>query len=176
MLVLLLLAAASRRSMPVSAASWVDVHVSPRGPHTSLASARDFLRTLGRRSATRGGASRTVHVHAGRYELGSPLLLDQRDAHTTWRAYPDGAAPVHSGGRQLSETWAQPSSPGAPWRVSLAAPMSSVRFKQLWVGGERAVRAREPELGSFYRFLGLLPKIRMHSHRTTGPRSDLRPD
>lgn len=35
--------------------------------------------------------------------------------------------------------------------------MSGVAFKQLWVGGERGVRAREPELGSFYQYVGLLP-------------------
>eukprot|EP01052_Picozoa_sp_SAG31_P014363 SAG31_NODE_890_length_11199_cov_18.490901_2_plen_242_part_00 len=63
---------------------------------------------------------------------------------------------MHSGGRRLEGTWSSPSEPGEPWKLHLSGPMATVGFKQLWVDGQRAVRAREPELGSFFQYVGLL--------------------
>eukprot|EP01050_Picozoa_sp_SAG11_P050931 SAG11_NODE_28667_length_319_cov_0.704545_1_plen_85_part_10 len=63
-----------------------DVHVSPAGPHTSLASAL---------LAVRGRPNATVVVHAGRYELSTPVVIGPEHPGLTVRAAASGGRPVH---------------------------------------------------------------------------------
>ena len=92
-------------------------------------------------------------------------MLGPEDSWTAWRAAParGGSSgggqrrPVHSGGRALQGTWTPPREPGSPWALKLSGAMATTPFNQLWVNGERATRAREPELGSFFQYVGLLP-------------------
>jgi hypothetical protein len=151
-------------SPPHSAAAVEGAQEIHRSSHfTSLAQARDAIRA--RRAAAAaatgpaaaiGSRNATVIVSPGRYELSEPLVLGPQDSWTTWRGK-EGATdrPVHSGGRHLEGVWTAPSLPGAPWQLKLSGP--TVNFNQLWVSGQRATRAREPELGHFYQYVAKLP-------------------
>lgn len=89
----------------------------------------------------------TVYLRGGEYSLAAPFVLDQADSGTNgfnvvWRAYPN-EKPVISGGQQISG-WS--SVGGGKWK----APVGTLRFRQLYVNGSRAVRARTPNVGSYY--------------------------
>jgi parallel beta-helix repeat protein len=123
--------------------------------HRSLSAARDAIREH-RRRARDPQAPATVVVEPGRYELTEPLVLRAEDSWTTWTAAPGATArPVHTGGRALAGTWKPPAKAGAPW--TLALPENTPRFNQLFVSGQRAMRAREPEWGSFFQMKAKLP-------------------
>ena len=96
----------------------------------------------------------TVLIAPGTYPLTQPLILTEADSFTTWKAA-GRAKPVHSGGRVLNGTWSAPAKPGAPWTMAL--PAQTPRFNQLFVSGERATRAREPEWGSYFQMEAELP-------------------
>lgn len=122
--------------------------------HSSLHAARDAIRALRRRSSSTEPA--IVVVEPGTYALAEPLVLEAQDSHTIWTVTAGGAArPVHSGGRALTGSWQPPAKAGAPW--TLALPANTARFNQLFVSGERAMRAREPEWGSFFQMHAKLP-------------------
>jgi parallel beta-helix repeat protein len=150
-LVLLLGLSCCSTSVPESTATVIEV--SPEGPYRSLDEARDRIRSL-RRSGSSGPF--TVQVRAGTYRLTEPFVLKPEDsgsenAPVVYRAYP-GERVVISGGRVLDEEW----SPG-PGRIS-TKQIAGVKdgewyFRQLFVNGRRAQRARTPNLG-YYRIHG----------------------
>lgn len=118
------------------------------GHHQSLHAARDAVREHRQRSQSTTSRV-TVVIEPGMYELTEPLVLEEQDSWTTWTAAPGSTTrPVHSGGRRLTGTWQPPAKAGAPW--TLALPAGTPRFNQLFVSGQRAMRAREPEFGSFF--------------------------
>ncbi len=128
------------------------------GHHRSLRAARDAVREHRRRSSqSQSSTSRvTVVIEPGVYELTEPLVLEEQDSWTTWTAAAGSTTrPVHSGGRRLTGTWQAPAKAGAPWTLSL--PVDTPRFNQLFVSGQRAMRAREPEWGSFFQMDAKLP-------------------
>ncbi|MGI0012713.1 MAG: LamG-like jellyroll fold domain-containing protein [Nitrososphaera sp.] len=89
----------------------------------------------------------TVYLRGGEYSLAAPFVLDQADSgkngfNVVWRAYAN-EKPVISGGQQISG-WK--SVGGGIWK----APVGTLRFRQLYVNGSRAVRARTPNVGSYY--------------------------
>lgn len=127
--------------------------VSPDGPVRTLAAARDIAR-----AQRRADASRTIRIQIrdGVYFLKETLLLTPEDSNTIWEAEP-GARPAISGGRVIS-AWKKGSGP--IWTAEAGGPY----FRQLFVSGRRAQRARTPNFG-FYRIEGASPTdkpIRLH--------------
>ena len=122
------------------------ITVSPQGPIRTLVEARDAARAL--RRAGKGGTV-TIRIAAGTYFLTEALVLTPEDSHTTWEAAP-GARPVISGGRVIGG-WMK--ARGARWTADATGP----EFRQLFISGRRAQRARTPNFG-FYRIDGPSPQ------------------
>lgn len=122
------------------------------GPFATLEGAQKVVRQLKRKQ--RGLKQPvTVFVRGGTYFLKKPLTFTPEDSGTaecpvTFAAYKD-EKPVVSGGRKLR------SGEIGPWGDSnrlWMAEIPKVRrgkwfFRQLWVNGERRVRARHPNKG-----------------------------
>jgi len=148
--------AAAAVAISLAGAEAADLYVAPDGndahpgtkeqPFASLERARDAAR-----EAKAAGAV-TVNVRGGRYELARPLEFTAADSGTkeqpvTWRAS-DDEQPVVSGGtvvagwRRHDDTlWAA----DVPWVRERGRP-----FYQLFVNGQRRVRARMPNEGSSF--------------------------
>jgi parallel beta-helix repeat protein len=113
------------------------------GPLPSLAAARDTIRSL--RQSWGLKEALTVLVRGGTYWLSEPFVLTPEDSGTAGRpvlyaAYP-GERPILSGGRRIAG-WRK--GPGTAWIAD--APW---HFRQLFVSGRRAQRARTPNFGCF---------------------------
>lgn len=85
-----------------------------------------------------------VELAAGTYELATPLRLEPADSGengfaVVWRAAP-GAEVILSGGRRVTG-WTDE---GGVWRADVGR---DVDFRQLWIDGRRAIRARTPNTG-----------------------------
>ncbi|MFN0165467.1 MAG: right-handed parallel beta-helix repeat-containing protein [Bryobacteraceae bacterium] len=132
MLILILLLA-----IPVFCAE--TVVVAPNSPIATLASARDAARALKSKGPV------TVRIRGGRYFLTEPLTLAPEDSNVIWEAAP-GERVVVSGGRVIAG-WSK--GQGKLW----TAPAGDESFRQLFVSGRRAQRARTPNFG-FYRIDG----------------------
>ncbi len=126
--------------VPVCAAETITV--SPGGAVSSLAAAREEVRAL-RKHGVSGPV--TIRVEAGTYYLPETLVLTPEDSDTVWEAAP-GALAVVSGGRPITG-WRK--GKGNFW----TAPTGGAVFRQLFVSGRRAQRARTPNFG-FLRILG----------------------
>jgi len=117
-------------------------------PFATLSRARDAVREL-----KKGGLDRdlTVLVRGGAYWLKEPLAFGPEDSGTekfsiTYAAAP-GERPVLSGGRPITG-WKQ--GEGQLWTVELPEVKAGKwYFRQLFVNGRRAVRARSPNDGFF---------------------------
>ena len=114
------------------------------GPFATLARARDAVRELRVNQAQRNPM--TVMVRGGKYYLDKTLVFGTEDSGTskspvTYTAYP-GEKPILSGGRKVAG-WKPykgeivktelPGSKGGKWK-----------FRQLFLDGQRQVRARWP--------------------------------
>ena len=125
------------------------------GPFATLHRARDALRELKARGGRHG--SYVVMVRGGTYYLQEPLVLDPEDSGTAahpviYRPYP-GEEVTLSGGRPIT-SWRK--GDGPLWIAELpevtagkkaferSAPDNGLFFRQLFVGGERQIRARMP--------------------------------
>ncbi len=118
------------------------VTVSMTGPVSTLAAARDAVRAQRDRGVS---GPFTVRIRGGRYFLQEPLVLSKQDSGVTWEAAP-GERVVLSGGRVITG-WKKGS--GSIW----TADAGRLPFRQLFVSGRRAQRARTPNYG-FYRIDG----------------------
>src|SRR5580704_2822747 len=118
------------------------ITVSPHGPIRTLTEARDAARAQ-RRSGVTGPI--TITIGAGTYFLPETLILGPEDSDTIWEAA-HGEHPLISGGRTISG-WSKTS--GAIWTADAPGPY----FRQLFVNGSRATRARTPN-DTFLRFVG----------------------
>lgn len=85
-----------------------------------------------------------VLVADGTYALEEPLLFGPEDSDASWEAE-EGAQPVFTGGRALTD-WTR--TEDGLWRTTLAD--KTWHFEQLWIGEERATRARTPNRGFFH--------------------------
>jgi hypothetical protein len=99
--------------------------------------------------------SPAIYVQGGTYFLSAPLTLTPADSGLTLAAYGD-QKPVLSGGRRITG-WKQVNIDG---KQLLAAEIPDARdgkwsFLELWVNGNRAIRARHPNRG--YLGVGELP-------------------
>ena len=133
-----------------------DFHVAPDGRDAGPGSReRPFATFEAARSAVRkriaAGLDRDVLVliRGGTYERARTLVFGPEDSGTekhgiTYRAYP-GETVVLSGGRRI-RGWQR--GPGKTWTVRLPeAKAGTWAFRQLFVNGVRAVRARFPNAG-----------------------------
>jgi parallel beta-helix repeat protein len=125
-----------------AAALHAEIVVSPAGPIRTLEAARDAARAQ-RKSGTSGPIS--IKLRAGTYFLSETLVLGPEDSDTVWEAWP-GEKPVISGGRVIAG-WKKGT--GSVWTADATGPY----FRQLFISGRRAQRARTPNFG-FYRIDG----------------------
>ncbi|MGC9320129.1 MAG: hypothetical protein ACP5KN_19005, partial [Armatimonadota bacterium] len=116
-------------------------------PLATLEGARDRIRAL--REAGELAGPVEVLIRGGTYRLRETFVLEPQDSGTaeapvTYAAYP-GEEPVISGGRPVTG-W-QPAG-GGLWQAHIASVERGTRyFRQLWVNGRRATRARIPNRG-----------------------------
>lgn len=118
------------------------------GPFATLPRALDAAREFKARWANKND-SPTICVRAGTYFLTAPLVLKTEDSHMKLSAYPE-EHPVISGGRSITG-WKEVTVAG---KKLWTAEIPEVRegkwfFRELWVNGERRVRARHPNKGYF---------------------------
>jgi hypothetical protein len=129
------------------------IYVSPSGDDANAGNEAAPFRTLERaRTAVRGRTAGmtgdiVVYLRGGVYSLTNTLTFDAQDSgangfQVVYRAYP-GETPVLSGGQRLTNWMA---AGGNLYR----APVGSLRFRQLYIDGRRAVRARTPNEGSYW--------------------------
>ncbi len=127
------------------------------GPMASLAGARDKIREL--RKAGLQGEVRVL-IRGGNYVLDQPFVLESQDSGTSrtqviYSAYKK-ESPIFTGGTILSG-WKKESN--GRWTAQIPAgesqdPQSSpFYFRQLFINGERRIRARSPNSG-FYEIAG----------------------
>jgi len=131
------------------------------GPLPSLSAARDAIRAW---RAKQPGEACTVQLRGGTYYLNEPFVLKPEDSGVTYMAYP-GERPVISGGRKI-EGWTKGE------RSIWSAPVNW-DFRQLFVNGRRAQRARTPNFG-FYRIDG--PSSQDKPFRLKYRGNDIRPE
>ncbi len=120
---------------------------STDGPLPSLEAARDAVRKI----KAKGTGPINVLVRKGTYRLENPFVLTPEDSGTPQRpinyaAYP-GERPEICGARVI-QGWKK--TEGPDW--SAEAP-ANWQFRQMFVNGARAIRARTPNYG-FYRAQG----------------------
>lgn len=133
---------------------WSGVVAAPNaegtdGPLASLTGARDAIRRL--RAAGRAGPFR-VKVAPGEYSLREPLVLEPQDSGTADAPVIYEAAgpekPRFSGGRRITG-WTRRADGLWTARIPQVAD-GTWYFEQLWVNGNRAVRARSPNKFYYY--------------------------
>lgn len=134
------------------APAFATFYVSPTGADTNPGTQAAPFQTLSRaqtavRSVTPGmNGDIVVYLRQGTHTLTSPLIFDARDSglngfQVIYSAHP-GETPSVSGG-QLVTGWVDAG--GGLFR----APVGTRRFRQLYVNGRRAIRARTPNAGSY---------------------------
>ncbi|MCC7498298.1 MAG: right-handed parallel beta-helix repeat-containing protein [Bryobacterales bacterium] len=136
--------------MPVLPAA--DLTLSTGGPLRTLEAARDKAREIHR---SRPAEMVTIHIESGTYQIDNTLVLTAADSNVAWVAAP-GAQVVISGGQKI-DGWTK--SGAGEWK----ARMPGADFRQLFIDGRRAVRARTPNEG-YLRLAGkpvARPKIRL---------------
>lgn len=141
------------------------------GPFATLARARDAVRELKRQQ---GGTLRqpvTVYVRGGLHALTEPLVLTPEDSGTaqapvTYAAYP-GENPILSGGRRITGWQTDTLQGRSVWTVTLPEVRAGRwYFRQLWVNGQRRIRARHPNKG--YLAVEALPDVKAGAPWTEG--------
>ena len=131
-------------------------HIAPNGndvnpgtvskPFRTIQHAQQSVRTL---VANGLNTNVTLFLHKGIYRITSPVMFDVRDSgtekhHITWSAY-NSKTVIISGGREI-KGWKKLSN--GNWQVSLPKVKSGEwNFRELFVNGKRATRARFPNDG-----------------------------
>jgi hypothetical protein len=118
-------------------------------PFATIEHARDVIRGLKHDSAPV-----TVYLRGGMYPLRTPLHFLPEDSGTanapvTYAAYKD-EHPVISGGRRI-EGWKPGTVDGKKLWVAEIPDVKDGKwyFRELWINGHRAIRARNPNSGFF---------------------------
>ncbi len=120
--------------------------VDGQGPVATVAHARDLARGMEKRA----DSPATIVLRGGRYRLAKPLVLRPADSHITFRAA-EGETPVLDGGAPVTG-WREDTVEGRTvWTADASELIEKVGcFRQLFVGGRRARRARLPGDGFFW--------------------------
>jgi hypothetical protein len=108
----------------------------------ALAATRDF-----KSGPESGQASTSIVIRGGTHFLSEPLALTPSDSHLNLVAY-SGEQPILSGGRRITG-WRETTVNGrSVWAADvLRAREGKWSFRELWINGRRAVRARLPNRG-----------------------------
>ena len=150
--------AAALALLPAALTAATEIHIAPSGndanpgtavqPVATPRGAQDRVRTL-----IQAGLSDSVEVifAAGTYVMAAPLELRPEDSGTAafpviWKAAA-GAEVVLSGGRQITSTWTTDG--GGIWHTDLAGVglgPNQWNFRQLFINGSQAMRARFPNV------------------------------
>ena len=125
---------------PMIAHADVTINVSPNGPVKSLEQARDAVRAL-RAKGAQNEAARVV-FSSGVYALPETVTLTPQDSGVSYEAAPN-ANVIIEGGRKITGWTA---GANGVWQ----AQAGGEKFEQLWVNGQRAIRARTPNEWYFY--------------------------
>ena len=117
------------------------------GPFATVAHALAAARASKGQPSSAGGESPIIFLRGGLYFLAEPLVLKPEDSGVTLAAYKN-EQPVFSGGRPISD-WQESNLGG---KIVWTANVREARdgkwfFRELWVNGQRAVRARHPNHG-----------------------------
>jgi len=145
-------AGASPAPAPAGASTF---YVSPAGNHSNPGTlSQPFLTVEDARQVIRGSNGNMVedtivYLRGGTYTLSSTLNFDQLDSGTNghdviYKAYP-GESPILSGGQIITNWTAVPAT-----SLYKASVTSSLRFRDFYVNGQRAIRARDPNAGRYY--------------------------
>ncbi len=125
-----------------SQAAEIIISVSPGGPIQTLAQARDEAR---KQKAAHPDAVIRAQFASGRYAISEPVSFGREDSGSDrapiFYEAAAGAKPVIDAGKPITG-W-KPAKDGL-WQAP--APKGMV-FEQLWVNGQRATRARTPNVG-----------------------------
>ena len=113
-------------------------------PFATLDRARRAVRAINRSMSS----DINVYLHGGKYELAQTISFDQNDSgtngfHVIYRNNP-GEVPVISGGRRIVD-WTRTTN------GIFKASAQNLQFRQLYVNGVAAERARSPGSDSYYR-------------------------
>ena len=140
-----------------------EVHVSPTGNNTNTGTAESPLATPQAardkvRALVSKGLTEPVEVvfAPGSYTLATPLELRPEDSGTkdfpvTWKSAPGGKV-VWDGGLEIPKKWSK--GEGGIWQVDLQGTgPDEWNFRQLFVDGKRATRARFPNADAKNPFL-----------------------
>ncbi len=131
------------------------VVVSPTG---NLKTIGDALNKVRKARKDHPADTFKIVLKGGRYELQESILLTAEDSGLSIVAA-DGEKPVVSGGRAITN-WQRDSSNRNLWRAELPeAAKGKWSFRQLFVNGQRKIRARTPNDG-FFRIDGPSPQDR----------------
>ena len=131
-----------------------EFYVAPDGNDSNPGTKQQPFRTIGwARDAVREVnetvmSDIVVYIRKGQYELSEPLVFTSRDSakdgyQIIYKAYQD-EKPLISGGRKV-ENW-QRNEQGL-----FTAETGALSFRQFYVNGKKAVRARLPETGNYFR-------------------------
>ena len=142
--------------LPATLTAAIEIHIAPAGNDANPGTVAQPVATpqgarVRVRSLIKAGLSDSVEVifAAGTYVMAAPLELRPEDSGAaafpiTWRAAP-GAEVILSGGKQISSAWTK--GEGGIWHTDLTGiglGAGQWNFRQLFVNGNRAVRARYP--------------------------------
>ena len=140
-------------TMTAAALPAAEIHISTQGrddnPGTKSAPVATLQAAQKRvRQQIAGGLKEPVHVivGGGTYYLDAPLQLTPQDSGTAdcpviWRAA-EGEKVLLSGGVRIAGKWQQ--GERGIWSVDLPSVKEGWNFRQLFVNGTRAIRARFP--------------------------------
>jgi hypothetical protein len=130
---------------------------SRQAPFGSLHGAQQAVRKI--LGTSGAGEPIDVVIHEGTYYLQAPLVLTPEDSGAekfpvTWRAE-EGARAILSGGTPIPSAWKPAAQPGC-WVVDLPRTQPQEEdwnFRQLFIDGKRATRARFPNADASNPFL-----------------------
>jgi lysophospholipase L1-like esterase len=152
----LCLFAAALALLPAALPAATQIHISPTGNDASPGTVASPVRTpqgaqVLVHSLIQSGLTDSVEVvfAAGTYVMDAPLELRPEDSGTaafpiTWKAA-TGATVILDGGKRITSTWTNAG--GGIWHTDLAGigpGMGQWNFRELFVNGSRATRARFP--------------------------------
>ena len=144
-------------SFPVFAQAQRTFYVSPQGKDTGDGSPKKPFQTIQRAQQEVQRHTQTmtgdvvVYLKGGTYSITQPLMFAPKDGgqgnwNVIYRAY-STEKPVLSGGKRITG-WL-PDTNGI-----VKASVKGLNFRQLYVNDSRAVRARQPDAGDFFRLSG----------------------
>jgi len=144
------------------------------GPFATIGRARDEIRKLKAAGAIRGPV--VVQVHGGTYRISEPVVFTAEDSGTkdapiTYAAAP-GEKPVISGGVPIAG-WKKQGN-GPLWTTTLPQVQEGKwHFRQLFVGGQRAIPARTPNEGEVCTMVGPLEPLKDRNAARRDPKTRL---